>query len=179
MTPRARLAYTSAAAWLWECTARSGLCDEKWLSPGGPSEAAPPVPIPNTAVKRLSADDTAPARTWENRSLPGGFAFYGTEQAGRDTVVRLNRWSMRPILNAYQKPQDGTTQVGKPLRRSYMLQCSQALQEASDGTQPSWNNRYHTLLTGGCIPASSAFTRSLPRAYNSTLFDSGISSAVG
>ena len=32
----------------------------------------PPVPIPNTEVKRLSADDTAPARMWENRSLPEG-----------------------------------------------------------------------------------------------------------
>ena len=39
---------------------------------GGLSEADPPVPIPNTEVKRLSADDTAPAREWENRSLPGG-----------------------------------------------------------------------------------------------------------
>ena len=29
--------------------------------PGGQSEVAPPVPIPNTEVKRLSADDTAPA----------------------------------------------------------------------------------------------------------------------
>ena len=35
----------------------------------------PPVPIPNTEVKRLSADDTAPARMWENRSLPEGLLF--------------------------------------------------------------------------------------------------------
>src|SRR3990170_8664578 len=28
-------------------------------APGGWSEAEPPVPIPNTEVKRLSADDTA------------------------------------------------------------------------------------------------------------------------
>ena len=35
----------------------------------------PPVPIPNTEVKRLSADDTAPARMWENRSLPEGLFF--------------------------------------------------------------------------------------------------------
>ena len=41
--------------------------------PGGFGEAAPPVPISNTEVKRLSADDTALARVWENRSLPGGF----------------------------------------------------------------------------------------------------------
>ncbi len=39
---------------------------------GGFSETVPPVPIPNTVVKRLSADDTALSRVWENRSLPGG-----------------------------------------------------------------------------------------------------------
>ncbi len=42
------------------------------LSPGGQSVADPPVPIPNTVVKRHSADDTALVRAWENRSLPGG-----------------------------------------------------------------------------------------------------------
>ena len=42
---------------------------------GGSSEVDPPVLIPNTAVKHLSADDTASARVWENKSLPGGF-FY-------------------------------------------------------------------------------------------------------
>ena len=35
----------------------------------------PPVLIPNTEVKHLSADDTASARVWENKSPPGGF-FY-------------------------------------------------------------------------------------------------------
>ncbi len=120
-TPRTAAVYCRRV-WLWECTPRSELCDEKWLSPGGPSEAAPPVPIPNTAVKRLSADDTAPARTWENRTLPGGLLFVGTEEARRDTIIRLNRWPLRNILDAYQEPQDDTTQVGKPLRGSYMLQ---------------------------------------------------------
>ena len=35
----------------------------------------PPVPIPNTEVKLRSADDTASAKVWENRSLPGDY-FY-------------------------------------------------------------------------------------------------------
>ena len=39
---------------------------------GGTSEVDPPVPIPNTEVKRFSADDTALATVWENKSLPGG-----------------------------------------------------------------------------------------------------------
>ena len=44
------------------------------ISPGGSSEAAPPVPIPNTVVKRLSAYDTALGTEWENRSPPGGIS---------------------------------------------------------------------------------------------------------
>ena len=45
------------------------LCKVK--PPGDSSEVEPPVPIPNTAVKRFSADDTALARVWENRPSPG------------------------------------------------------------------------------------------------------------
>ena len=40
--------------------------------PGGSSGVDPPVPIPNTVVKRPSADDTALVTEWENRSPPGG-----------------------------------------------------------------------------------------------------------
>ena len=47
-------------------------CDSN-MFPGGKSMVAPPVPIPNTEVKLHSADDTAPVRVWENRSLPGLF----------------------------------------------------------------------------------------------------------
>ena len=96
LTPRVRQRYTAADAWLWECNTRSGLCDEKCLSPGGPSEAAPPVPIPNTAVKRLSADDTAPARTWENKSLPGGFALSGGEYSRIEAYHRLKHGASPP-----------------------------------------------------------------------------------
>ena len=42
-------------------------------SSGGRSEVAPPVPIPNTEVKRLSADDTEGVTLWENMPLPGVF----------------------------------------------------------------------------------------------------------
>ena len=37
---------------------------------GGNSEEATPVPIPNTAVKLLSADGTAWETAWESRSPP-------------------------------------------------------------------------------------------------------------
>ena len=41
---------------------------------GGISEAEPPVPIPNTEVKRFSTYDTALVTAWENRPLPGDFS---------------------------------------------------------------------------------------------------------
>ena len=44
-----------------------------FFSLGGKSAMDPPVPIPNTEVKLRSADDTASARVWENRSPPGDY----------------------------------------------------------------------------------------------------------
>ena len=46
-----------------------------FFSLGGKSAMDPPVPIPNTEVKLRSADDTASARVWENRSPPGDYFF--------------------------------------------------------------------------------------------------------
>jgi hypothetical protein len=37
---------------------------------GGYAEGVTPVPIPNTEVKPLWADDTARVAVWESRSLP-------------------------------------------------------------------------------------------------------------
>src|SRR2546427_7844748 len=39
--------------------------------PGVSSGVAPPVPIPNTEVKRPSVDDTGGVAHWENRPMPG------------------------------------------------------------------------------------------------------------
>ena len=39
--------------------------------PGDNGEGEPPVPIPNTAVKPLSANGTCRETGWESRSLPG------------------------------------------------------------------------------------------------------------
>ena len=39
--------------------------------PGGLAGGVTPVPIPNTEVKPSKADDTAAARQWESRTLPG------------------------------------------------------------------------------------------------------------
>ena len=46
------------------------------LIPGNYNEGETPVSIPNTEVKPLSADGTAPGAEWESRSLPGFFYFY-------------------------------------------------------------------------------------------------------
>jgi hypothetical protein len=47
-----------------------GLCHKTGKISGGDSEGDPPVPIPNTAVKPFSADDTWGETPWESRSLP-------------------------------------------------------------------------------------------------------------
>ena len=39
--------------------------------PGGNSDGATPVPIPNTVVKPVNVDGTAPEKVWESRKLPG------------------------------------------------------------------------------------------------------------
>ena len=54
--------------------------------PGGESGVVPPVPMPNTAVKRSSAHDTGVTKPRENRPVPGPF--------GRSTS--------RPTLSACQ-----------------------------------------------------------------------------
>ena len=40
---------------------------------GGDSDGATPVPIPNTEVKPVNGDGTAPERVWESSTLPGFF----------------------------------------------------------------------------------------------------------
>ena len=45
--------------------------------PGDHAGGATPVPIPNTEVKPSRADDTAAARLWESRALPGSSEAHG------------------------------------------------------------------------------------------------------
>src|SRR5258708_36235372 len=49
---------------------------------GGSGEGETPVPIPNTAVKPLSADGTACASVWESRSLPGNIFWRPSSDRG-------------------------------------------------------------------------------------------------
>ncbi len=50
--------------------------------PGDHTGGATPVPIPNTEVKPSRADDTAAARLWESRALPGSLKAHGYESVG-------------------------------------------------------------------------------------------------
>ncbi len=69
----------------WLCTPQRG----SWRTAGAGGDrsgAAPPVPIPNTVVKRPSADDTGGGTRWDNRSLPPAPAALPTR--GRAVVAR-------------------------------------------------------------------------------------------
>ena len=63
-----------------------------WSRPvsGGYGEGETPLPIPNRAVKPLSADGTWPARAWESRTPPVYLERTSRPQ-GRLVVVRCAR----------------------------------------------------------------------------------------
>ena len=74
-------------------------CNPKFS--GGDIEEVPPDPIPNSEVKLLGANGTAPVTVWESRSLPdffetespitkvvGLFAFVGTLLAKSNAIPR-------------------------------------------------------------------------------------------
>ena len=62
--------------------------------PGDHAGGATPVPIPNTEVKPSRADDTAAARLWESRALPGSFKAHGCESVGFSFGPRLGGASL-------------------------------------------------------------------------------------
>src|ERR1051326_9120982 len=83
--------------------------------PGGESGVVPPVPMPNTAVKRSSAHDTGVTKPRENRPVPGPFGRHtrscrhrGTVRRGRQARQALVRHhdalSMVGVTNATRRP---------------------------------------------------------------------------
>src|SRR6266571_4506445 len=68
-------------------------CTCRWS--GDCSEGETPVPIPNTAVKLFSPDDTVGANPWENRTLPlhppvwAGFSFWRGSKTALSNDLRL------------------------------------------------------------------------------------------
>jgi hypothetical protein len=61
--------------------------------PGGSSEGETPVPIPNTAVKPLSADGTAQVAVWESRSPPGVISSKALPEGL--SLFRRSRWQRK------------------------------------------------------------------------------------
>ena len=66
-------------------------------NPGDSSGEATPVPIPNTAVKLSSAEDTERAAFRENRSSPG---FFASPDAGPTSTATLVRRGLRSAADA-------------------------------------------------------------------------------
>jgi hypothetical protein len=54
----------------WHCVVLKARERPVSTDSGGYGEGETPLPIPNRAVKPLSADGTWPARAWESRSPP-------------------------------------------------------------------------------------------------------------
>ena len=54
----------------WHCVVLKAREERSLPVSGGYGEGETPLPIPNRAVKPLSADGTWPARAWESRSPP-------------------------------------------------------------------------------------------------------------
>ena len=65
------------------CSTTRGHASLVWrpIGPGGESGVVPPVPMPNTAVKRSSAHDTGVTKPRENRPVPGPFGRHTSTRA--------------------------------------------------------------------------------------------------
>src|SRR3984885_15537654 len=80
---------------VWRCAVLKDREGWSLAFSGGFGEGETPLPIPNRAVKPLSADGTWPARAWESRTPP---VFLDTRVAfGRPVVVpnRVDRLMRR------------------------------------------------------------------------------------
>src|SRR5829696_2455844 len=74
-----------------------------WSRPfsGGFGEGETPLPIPNRAVKPLSADGTWPARAWESRTPPVfSYEPLTLRRGGLDVVLRQCDVALRPRRRA-------------------------------------------------------------------------------
>src|SRR4028118_1005543 len=80
---------------------------------GGCGEGDTPVPIPNTAVKPLSADGTARVSVWESRSLPES-----NSSSPLPTLPRAGHpIGVRPELGSLSEPDPGARGTNKALDR--------------------------------------------------------------
>ena len=75
--------------------------------PRADSGVETPVPIPNTEVKRASADGTGRATAWESRSVRGIFPFAGVAQSVEHDLAKVGVAGSSPVSRSNpQTPQD-------------------------------------------------------------------------
>src|SRR3984893_16541548 len=80
---------------------------------GGLGEGETPLPIPNRAVKPLSADGTWPARAWESRTPPVFLEAHGPPKGGPASFSGARR-ARRPAVAEFSP----ATSRSRPLRSS-------------------------------------------------------------
>jgi hypothetical protein len=73
----------------WRCAVLKAREEGSPLVSGGYGEGETPLPIPNRAVKPLSADGTWLARAWESRSPPVLIATPFVSEETRGVVSRI------------------------------------------------------------------------------------------
>ena len=74
---------------------------------GEHTDGVTPVPIPNTEVKRASADGTGRATAWESRSVRGIFPFAGVAQSVEHDLAKVGVAGSSPVSRSNtQTPQD-------------------------------------------------------------------------
>ena len=80
------------------CSTTRGHASLAWrpIGPGGESGVVPPVPMPNTAVKRSSAHDTGVTKPRENRPVPGPFGRHTS--SGQPSVLRAALHLRKPTI---------------------------------------------------------------------------------
>ena len=61
---------------------------EKLKIAGAYGDEVPPVPIPNTEVKLISAEDTWWVTAWENRAVPAQLFLFQRKSRGRHKAER-------------------------------------------------------------------------------------------
>ena len=72
----------------WHCVVLKAREERPLPVSGGYCEGETPLPIPNRAVKPLSADGTWPARAWESRTPP---VFLSNSSQSRDNALHVAR----------------------------------------------------------------------------------------
>ena len=79
----------------WHCVVLKAREERSLPVSGGYGEGETPLPIPNRAVKPLSADGTWPARAWESRSPPVLASTSVVPQGATEVVVVKDTSALR------------------------------------------------------------------------------------